>query len=130
MGWSFLGLPKTQALHSTSAVRRSGDRISSAAQRAKLNDRPIDMDKPTSQITAEGSRTGGSLQPLVRAIWAAGFRAGREAGSDEATSYERGHRQPTKTPDEAWDESVKWRIETEGSYHLQLDNPEHWNDVP
>lgn len=85
-----------------------------------------DQTKEGAEITAESR----SLDALVRAIWAAGFRAGKAAGADEAMSFEWGNRPGSKTPEQAWDEDVKWRLESEHSYRLELDNPEHWNDVP
>lgn len=72
-----------------------------------------------------------SVQRLVRAVWAAGFRAGHDSGSDAATAYEWGsHSQKPQDPDKAWAEDVQWRIDAESSYKLDIENPEAWRDVP
>jgi len=71
------------------------------------------------------------LLKLVRAAWAAGFRSGRENGSDEATAYEHGSRSfKPQEPEKAWQEDVQWRIDTDTSCHLDVSNPDAWDDVP
>lgn len=69
---------------------------------------------------------------LVRAVWAAGFRAGKTNGEDAAASYERGGRsQKPQDPDSAWQEDVQWRIDTESeNYRMDILNPDAWGDVP
>lgn len=69
-------------------------------------------------------------ETLAKAIFAAGHRAGYEAGSSDASAFERGHRHTKQTPAECWDEFVTWRIDTTTSMHLDINNPEHWADVP
>ena len=68
---------------------------------------------------------------LVKAIWAAGFRAGHENGSDEACAYEHGtcSRKP-QDPESAWDKDVQWCIDTDTSSHLDIDDPKSWENVP
>lgn len=78
------------------------------------------------------TQSGSSLQRLVRAVWAAGFRAGKANGEDAATSYEWGSRsQKPQDPDGAWEEDVQWRIDTESkNYRMDIADPEAWSDVP
>lgn len=73
-----------------------------------------------------------SLERLIRAVWAAGFRAGRENGSDAATAYEWGSRsQKPQDPDGAWKENVQWRIDAESkNYRMDISDPDAWSDVP
>jgi hypothetical protein len=87
------------------------------------------MEQPET-IDAE-KRASGSLERLVRAVWAAGWRAGHDSGSDAATSYEWGSRsQKPQDPEKAWAEDVQWRIDAESSYKLDIENPEAWRDAP
>lgn len=67
---------------------------------------------------------------LIKAIWAAGFRVGRDNGSDEACAYEHGtFSQKPQDPVKAWDEDVQWRINTDTSQHIDVDNPKHWEEI-
>jgi hypothetical protein len=66
---------------------------------------------------------------LAKAIWAAGYHAGKKAGENEAAAYEWGSRIPSETPEQAWENFVQWRIEIGGVYALDINNPEHWRDV-
>jgi len=63
-----------------------------------------------------------SLFRLLRAVWAAGFRAGKG-------SIEEGK---PKGPHSAWVEEVQWRIDSEPTsyYYLDILNPDMWDDVP
>jgi len=72
-----------------------------------------------------------SLNRLVKAVWAAAFKVGHRCGSDSATAYEWGCRsQECQDPEEAWKSELDWRIATEGSYHLDISDPESWSKVP
>jgi hypothetical protein len=74
-----------------------------------------------------------SLEHLVRAVWAAGFRAGKTSGGNEASAYEYGdHSYKPQGPDDAWKEDVQWRIDVEldSSYHIDMTDPGAWEDVP
>lgn len=73
----------------------------------------------------------GSLNALVRAVWAAGFRTGKQSGEDNATAYEWGSRShEPQTPDDAWNVHVEWRLKAESSYAINTNNPEAWASVP
>jgi len=68
---------------------------------------------------------------LIKAIWAAGFRCGHSSGMDVATAFEHGCRsQMPQTPQKAWDEEVQWRIDTDTSMHVDIDNPSQWENIP
>lgn len=72
-----------------------------------------------------------TLDALVRAVWAAGFRAGKQSGEDAAMSHEWGSRShEPQTPEDAWNVHVEWRLKTEGSYAVDTNNPEVWASVP
>ena len=67
-----------------------------------------------------------SIERLVRAVWAAGFRVGKESSKDVGSVY-----QTAQDPELAWREDVQWRIDTEGkAYHLDISNPDDWDSVP
>lgn len=65
---------------------------------------------------------------LVKAIWAAAYRAGKEAGQREASAYEWGSKLKPETPEQAWQNHVQWMIE--GWSNFDINTPEHWADVP
>lgn len=73
-----------------------------------------------------------NTEALVRAVWAAGFRAGKTSGEDAATAHAWGtSSQLPQTPEEAWNVDVRWRVNTESNnYHLDIADPEAWEDVP
>lgn len=68
-------------------------------------------------------------EELVKAIFAAGFRLGKRAGEDEATSYHYGNRKHEQTAEQSWNEDIKWHIETDGSYHLDINSAESWDNL-
>lgn len=68
---------------------------------------------------------------LIKAIWASGWRAGHESGSDAAFAYGWGSRSDKpQNPESAWAEDIQWRLDTEGYYKLEMENPQSWNHVP
>ena len=73
----------------------------------------------------------GSLEALVRAVWAAGFRAGKQSGEANATACEWGSRShEPQTPEEAWNVHVEWWLKVESRYAINTNNLEAWDSVP
>jgi len=71
------------------------------------------------------------FEPLVRAVFAAGFRCGHNSGSDSASAYERGCTSALpQTADAAWDNYVQWRIVNCDGSHIDIADAEQWEDVP
>ena len=68
---------------------------------------------------------------LIKAIWSAGFNTGHKCGSDSSCAFEQGSRCRTpQDPQKAWDEYVQWRIDTDTSMHIDIDNSSQWEDIP
>lgn len=69
---------------------------------------------------------------LVRAVWAAGFRAGKTSGEDAATAHAWGtSSQLPQTPEAAWEADVRWRIGAESKYYcIDIADPEDWESIP
>ena len=67
---------------------------------------------------------------LLKAAFAAGFRYGHDAGADAEWGHGCSISNKPQTPDKAWSEDVQWRIDTEHSYHLDVENPKHWDSIP
>jgi len=65
---------------------------------------------------------------LLKAVWAAGFRTGRDNGADAATSFECGHRSmKPQDPEKAWAEEVDWKLI---GFEVDMTDPKNWADIP
>lgn len=69
--------------------------------------------------------TDNELIDLAKAIYAAGFRHGRDAGFDAVLSSERGeYPRSNQTPKEEWDQNIAPTIEPRC-----IREPKFWNDL-
>jgi len=67
---------------------------------------------------------------LVKAIFAAGFKIGRNNGMDYACAYDHGgHTQSAQDWETAWKEDIQWMIDTDTSSHLDFNDIKSWENV-
>lgn len=65
---------------------------------------------------------------LIKAIWQAGFRMGREAGERNTFAYETGAKpECIEDPDDAWDDLYKTHFsDGQALCALDMNNPKSW----
>jgi hypothetical protein len=67
---------------------------------------------------------------LIKAIFAAGFRIGRNNGIDAASAYECGScSYSAQDWETAWKEDIQWMIDTDTSSHLDINDIKSWENV-
>ena len=71
-------------------------------------------------------------EQLIKAVWAAGFRSGKEHGMDESTAWEWGHPIPSVSAEKAWEDNIGWRLEPDclKANSMDLKNIKEWEDIP
>ena len=71
-------------------------------------------------------------EKLIKAIFAAGFRAGYDNGIDNATAWEWGSGHTNASdPDEAWEEDVEPYLNTDvDGNKLDINDPNSWENIP